>query len=251
MTNLIVLKDKNWLENQKHAGKCVSNILLNCEKAICSEASLSLRDFEQIANETFDLYKCSTTFLNYNGFPNSICVSINEVLVHGIITDYLLQPGDVVSIDVGATFKGAIADAARTWIYKEPKSKIHVEMLEVCKKALIAGQEAVKIGNRLGAIGNAIYKLVSKTQFGLVTDYGGHGIGPNLHEPPFVFNKSSQNEGIRITNGLSIAIEPMVVVGQPTTKVGQDGFGVLTPGVGCHFENSVTLLDNELYILTE
>jgi len=247
--DFVVLKNNDWLANQKHAGQCVSNILKSCGEAIVP--NLSLKELENIAFSSFKEYNCIPTFLNYDGFPSAICVSINKVLVHGIVSDYILQSGDVVSIDVGATYKGSIADAARTWICGEPKNKQHVEMLDVCKKALRAGQEAVKIGNRIGSIGNAINKIVSKSSFGLITEYGGHGIGPNLHENPFIANKSSINEGVRITNGLSIAIEPMIVIGYPTTKTASDGWGVLTPDIGCHFENSITLMDDVVHIITE
>jgi methionyl aminopeptidase len=249
--DFVVLKDNNWLVKQKHAGQCVASILKNCGEAI--KPNLSIIELGEIALEIFKEYNCVATFLNYNGFPSSICVSVNKVLVHGIVSDYILQSGDVVSVDVGATFEGAIADAARTWICGEPKSNIHIEMLEVCKKALLAGQEAVKVGNRIGAIGNAISKVVSKSPFGLITEYGGHGVsGPNgeLHTNPFIANKACSNEGVRITNGLSIAIEPMVVVGRPTTKVGPDGWAVYTPDIGCHFENSITLLNDTIHIIT-
>jgi len=250
--DFIILKNQNWLNNQKHAGRCAANILKSCGELISSNIpNTSLKDLENIAFNLFKAYDCLATFLNYNGFPNSICVSVNKVLVHGIVSDYILQPGDVLSVDVGATFQGSIADAARTWIYGEPISQMHVELLEVCKKALNAGQEAVRVGNRIGAIGYAINKVASKSPFGLITEYTGHGIGPDLHENPYVLNKSLPNEGIRIINGLSIAIEPMLVIGQPITKVGPDGWGVFTPDVGCHFENSITVFENKIHIITE
>lgn len=249
---LVVLKDNEWLKRQKHAGQCVSNILKNCGEAVSSESNLSLKDLEDIAIRFLKHYDCTATFLNYEGFPSVVCASVNKGLVHGVVHDYVLQPGDLVSIDVGATFEGAIADAARTWIYGEPKSQAHVELLETGKKALKAGQNAVKIGNRLGAIGNAISKEVNKTHFKLVTNYGGHGLEYDKpHTDPFVANKQAANSGVRIVDGLSIAIEPMVVIGSPRTKVGNDGHTVFTSDIGCHFENSVTVMDGLVHIITE
>lgn len=258
-SELIVLKDKTWLNQQKHAGRCVSNILTSCGEAIISNSpNLNLLDLENIALKLFDIWECKPTFLNYGGFPSPLCLSVNKELVHGIVRDYTLQPGDVISVDVGATYKSAIADAARTWIYGDPISKQHVEILDICKKALIAGQNVVKVGNRIGAIGNAIYKTVNRTNYKLIVDYGGHGLcelssdeEPKLHTAPFIGNKQDKNDGIKISNGLSIAIEPMVVIGSNKTKTKAGDFTVYTENIGCHFENSVTLFEDELHIITE
>lgn len=251
-SELVILKDKSFLENQKHAGKCICSIFKKCNNAIINSENLSLIDLEQIAIKTLKEYDCTATFLNYDGFPSAICTSVNKALVHGIVTDYVLKPGDVVSIDVGATYNGAIADAARTWIYGPAKCKQHEELLKVCQLALKAGQDAVRVGNRLGAIGNAINKIVSKSEFGLITNYGGHGINLNTpHAQPFIANKQTSNSGIRIVAGLSIAIEPMVVIGSTKTKVGDDGNTVFTSDVGCHFENSVTVMEDAVHIITE
>ena len=253
INELIVLKDAAWLERQKHAGLCVANILKECGNTIeAGTANLSLKDLEQIAYKYFKIYNCIPTFLNYDGFPNAICTSVNEDVVHGIVTDYILQPGDVVSVDVGATFEGAIGDAARTWIYGEPKNNLHVELLNAGKKALKAGQEAVKIGNRIGAIGFAINKAVCHTRFKCITNYGGHGLEYNKpHTDPFVANKQAQNEGAHIVPGLSIAIEPMLVIGSPRTKIKEDGFTVKVDSISCHFENSITVMEDGIHIITE
>lgn len=249
---LIILKDEKWLKNQKVAGRCVSNILKECGKLILSKREdITLKELEDISLRIIKAYDCEPAFLNYNDFPNSICVSINNVLVHGIVTDYVLKSGDIITIDVGASYNGAIADAARTWIYGEAKTFLHTMLLEAGRKALIAGQNAVKIGNQLGTIGNAIHKTVNKTSFKLIMDYGGHGIGPSLHEPPFVANKDSKNNGIRLVNGLSIAIEPMLSIGDNSTYVGSDKFSIYTHDVSCHFENTITIMNDEIHLITE
>lgn len=254
MTNeLIVLKDSAWFERQKHAGLCVANILKECGEVIeAGIPNLSLKDLEQIAYRYFSIHNCTSTFLNYRGFPSAICTSVNEDVVHGIVTDYVLQPGDVVSVDVGATFEGAIGDAARTWIYGEPKNNLHVELLKAGKKALTAGQNAVKVGNRIGSIGFAINKFINKTRFKSIIDYGGHGLDYNKpHADPFVSNKQAQNSGVHIVPGLSIAIEPMLVIGSPSAKTKDDGFTISVGSICCHFENSVTVMEDGVYIITE
>jgi methionyl aminopeptidase len=178
-------------------------------------------------------------------------------LVHGIVNDYVLKDGDVVSCDFGATYNGAVADAARTWIYKIPKSSEHVRLLKTCKEVLFAGAQAIKIGNRVGSIGFAIDKIVKKSGFGLITNYGGHGLGISEvgkgipHASPFIFNKSTPMEGIMIQYGLAIAIEPMMTIGEPKTKTLDDGWTVVTPGISCHFENTYTIMEDGVHIITE
>lgn len=249
----VTLKDAKWLRRQRIAGECVSSVLKDCGDIITSgNSNLSLRDLEELALRQIRLYNCIPTFLNYEGFPSAICVAVNKQLVHGPVFDYILQDGDVISVDLGATFEGAIADAARTWIYGNAKNKKHVDLLKIGRKALAAGQNAVKIGNRLGAIGNAIYKTGSAAGLGVIQEYGGHGIDYNKpHSDPFVANKQSAQSGIHITAGMSIAIEPMLVLGEAKTYEASDGWTVKTPGIGCHFENSVTVMEDKIHIITE
>jgi methionyl aminopeptidase len=164
---------------------------------------------------------------------------------------YLLE-GDLVSLDLGATFEGAIADAAFTCIYGEPKSKEHVRLIRTCHDALYVAIKAIKVGKRLGVIGNAIHKYCKDSGYNLITKYGGHGLDYNIpHAEPFVANKSKTTDGIRIRPGLSIAIEPMLVIGQAKTKVESDGWTVVTPGIGAHFEHSVTVTETGNHIITE
>ena len=250
-SSLITLKDDEWLNRQLFAGKVVFSILRECENYLINN-NVSLKDLENIAVEILNKNNCSATFLNYKGFPSAICASVNKQLVHGVVTDYVLQPGDLISVDLGATFEGAIADSAYTWIYKEPKNKLHVELVKAGKRALEEGIKAVKIGNKLGAIGKSISKYVGTTGFGLVTNYGGHGIDyDSPHAAPFVSNKADSSDGIEIVNGLSIAIEPMLVIGVPTTfPPSKDNWTVMTKDIGCHFEHSVTVMHDKVYVIT-
>ena len=253
-SELIILKDELWLSRQKIAGKAVSESLQNFAKNLKEGYAVSLKDIEAWCLQILKDNNCTPTFLNYKGFPGAVCLSVNENLVHGIPTDYVLQDGDVVTLDLGATFEGAIADAAFTCIYGQPKDKKHVQMLTLCQDALMAGIDAFEIGNRIGAIGAAIYKKANGHGFGIVDDYGGHGINYNQpHALPFIANKSFPDTGVRIQKGMSIAIEPMLIMGGSNkTKILSDKWTIAGKDVGCHFEHSVTIdLDGNKHIITE
>jgi methionyl aminopeptidase len=215
---------------------------------------ISLKDIEKSSLDILKSMDCTPTFHNYKGFPGAVCLSVNKDLVHGIPSDYILQNGDVVTLDLGATFEGAIADAAFTCIYGEPKDPKHMEMLTLCQSALNAGINAVAVGKRLGVIGSNIFKTARDKGFGIVDEYGGHGINYNQpHAPPFVSNKSRDNEGPIIQNWMNFAIEPMLIMGGSNkTKIAADGWTVFGNDIGCHFEHSICI-DGEgiLHIVTE
>lgn len=250
---LVILNDKNWLENQKIAGRCVALCLKKSEELIKNSKSITLK---QIESDCFLIMKemdCTPTFFGYKGFPGIICASVNNQLVHGIPTSYEIQEGDIVKIDLGATYKGAIADAARTMIRGTPKSQEHVELVQTCKKALENAIKAIQIGKNLGVIGAAIHYTVKKTRFGLITNYGGHGIiEGKVHANPFVSNKSQSNQGIRIQPGLCIAIEPMATIGDTRTTVDKkDGWTVWVSGMAAHEENSIYVGEDKIHVVTE
>ncbi len=252
---IVTLKGSDWLPRQKRAGRCVSEVLRLCGEAISSKTpNLSLRDLEQIAIDQINRSGCLPTFLGYRGFPSAICTSVNKHLVHGIVTDYILQEGDVVSVDLGATFEGAIADAAATFVYGEAPTKEISRMIETCREALRVGIEAVKVGNCIGAIGNSIHKFTKDSGFGLITKYGGHGIDYNTpHASPFVANRAEKTHGVRIRPGLAIAIEPMLVNSNDTqTIVLDDKWTVVATAVSCHFEHSVFVeSEDAIHVITE
>lgn len=252
-SNIIKLKNNDWYERQKIAGACVAQVLKTIDQTISEHPpNLSLLDLEAIAIDIIEDFDCTATFKGYKGFPGSICLSVNKELVHGIPSGYILQDGDVVKFDLGATYRGAIADAAATTIYGAPKSDQHIELINTCKEALYAGIKAMAIGKQIGCIGFAISKLVSRTRFGLITNYGGHGIGENTpHDLPFIANKARPNEGIRIQPGLTIAIEPMLTTGSTTTCTANDGWTVSTPDIGSHFEHTLFVGEDKIHIMTE
>lgn len=255
----VVLKDNDWFEKQKLAGKVVAECLGLCKELIESGSNWTLKDLEAECEEIIARAKCIPTFKDYKGFPGAICTSVNQNVVHGVPTDYVIKSGDLVSIDLGATFEGVIADAAMTAICgvewckanEEPKIQEHIKLLEACQSALYAGIEAIAVGKQLGCIGEAIHRHTRTSGFHLITQYGGHGIDLNKpHAQPFVANKAKRDEGVRIQPGLSIAIEPMLVIGSAKTKTLNDGWTVKARGMSAHFEHSIFVGEDKVHVMT-
>lgn len=250
--SLVKLKDNNWLEKQRVAGRITAGALMLLEQEVKSRTTKSLLELSELADEYMMDNGCSATFKNYKGFPAAVCISVNKQLVHGIPTDYKLQEGDVVKFDLGATYQRAIADSALTCIYGEPKDPIHFKLITACYESLMKGIAAIKVGSNLGVIGHAIYKSVKgNSNFGLITNYGGHGISwDQPHAMPFVSNKDSPNNGIRIQPGLTIAIEPMLVLGSTETFTEKDNWTVCGMGISSHFEHSIFVHEDHVEIIT-
>jgi len=252
-SSIIPLEGKEYLETLKYSGKVVAQCLSACKDLLeASTPNLSCNDLNQVSKEIIEKAGCTATFFGYKGFPGYICTSVNKQMVHGIPTDYIIQPGDVVKIDLGATTDGIIADAALTAIYGEPLDKKHVELMSVCQKSLHNAINRIKIGNRLGSIGSSINYVVKQSRFGLITNYGGHGIERNMpHAPPFVANKASAQEGPRLQPGMTLAIEPMLTIGEPVTTVSPDGWTVTTPGVSAHYEHTIFIEEDKTHVITQ
>jgi methionyl aminopeptidase len=249
--SFVTLKDLDWLEKQRVAGRVVAGALLLLQGFVESKSDLSLIKMNELAEEFILDQDCELTFKGYKGFPAGVCISVNKQLVHGIPIDYHLQEGDVISFDLGATYKGAIADSAITCIFGEPKSSVHTSLLQATEEALMAGINAIQVGKKLGCIGNAIHKTNKKYGFGLITKYGGHGLDWNHpHAAPFVENKADPGDGIRIQPGLAIAIEPMLVIGDTYTYVDKDGWTVWGQNISAHFEHSVFVHEDKVEIIT-
>src|SRR5690606_22368850 len=211
-TNSIIdLKDNEWLEKLRVAGNIVANSLSILEEMVIEKKQLSLIDMNNIIENYIISREAVPTFKGYHGFPCGVCISVNKTVVHGIPNDYKVQDGDVVSFDLGATFEGAIADSAITCIFGTPKNEEHINLLKANNDALYAGIGAIAVGRQLGVIGEAINKVAIKSKFASIDEYGGHGIGSEPHMAPFVSNNDKFNNGIRIQEGLTIAIEPMFV----------------------------------------
>lgn len=207
---------------------------------------------DKLAHE-FILSKGATpAFLGYNGFSGSICASVNEVLVHGIpSSDVILKEGDIISIDIGAIYKGYVGDHA--WTY--PVGVISEEaqnLLKVTEESLYAALEQAVAGNRVGDIGAAVMDVVLPHGYHLPVEYTGHGVGSEMHEAPYVPNVGIKGKGALLREGMTIAIEPMVQIGTPKTETLEDDWTVvsLDRSLTAHFEHTVLVKENGFEILT-
>ena len=181
-------------------------------------------------------------FLNYRGFPATLCTSVNDVIVHGIPNDEPLQEGDIIGVDCGVVYKGYYGDAARTFEVGEVDGEAQ-KLLAVTKQSLEEAVQAVKPGNRLSDVGHAVEKHVTEHGFAVVREFVGHGIGASLHEEPQVPNFGKPGRGPKLKPGIVLAIEPMVNVGTPEVKVDSDGWTARTQdgSLSAHFEYSVAI----------
>ena len=230
---------------------------------ITGEALLVARDMVRPGVSTFEIdaairryiEKCGATptFLGYGGFPASACISINDEVIHGIPSKRrILQEGDIVKIDTGATYRGYVGDSART-IPVGNVSEEARKLIQVTRDSFWAGVEALKVGNRLGDVGFAIDTVVRENGFSTVKRYVGHGIGTDMHESPDVPNFGTPGRGVRLCAGMTLAIEPMVNVGTFEVKELADGWTVKTMdgSLSAHYENTVALTSEGVLILTE
>lgn len=257
-SNFVKLQGKDWLEKQRISGKVVGDGLRLLEKLVNDKTTKSLLELDKIIGDFITSNDCTPTFKNFNGFPNNCCMSVNNQLVHGIPTDYKLQDGDVVTFDFGATFEEVVSDAARTFIFGEPKFKQHIQLLKTTKECLIKAIESIEVGKHLGVIGDTIYRHGRNNGFAVVDVYGGHGIGLDgegkacAHMPPFVSNRSNSNEGLRIQPGLVIAIEPLLVLGNSNkTYTSKDGWTVMAENICAHEEHSIYVHEDHVEVLTK
>ena len=237
----IILKSPAEIEAMKEAGRLSAAVLR--EVGARCVPGVSTLELDEFAEDYIRSHGGTPTFKGYGGFPATLCVSLNEQIVHGIPSAAVkLKSGDIVSIDTGATVDGWAGDNA--WTYAvgrvSPEKK---RLLEVGEKCLWAAVAAARVGNRLGDIGHAVSAVAHREGFGVVRDYTGHGIGRDMHEDPLVPNYGIKHTGFRLREGLVIAIEPMITLGTHKTHVMRDGWLVVTqdgkPAV--HFEKTVAV----------
>ena len=230
---------------------------------ITGEALLVARDLVRPGVSTYEIdlairryiEKCGATptFLGYGGFPASACISVNDEVIHGIPSkDRILQEGDIVKIDTGATYRGYVGDSART-IPVGTVSETAQKLIRATRDSFWAGVEQARSGNRIGDIGNAIESCIKQYGYSVVRRYIGHGVGHELHEAPDVPNFGTAGRGVRLCNGMVIAIEPMVNVGSYDVKEMSDGWTVKTADgtLSAHYENTVAITSEGVIVLTE
>ncbi len=247
---MISRKSREEIKLMRHAGNIVALVHQEMKKVICE--GISTFELDKIAHEIIRKNKAIPTFLGYHGFPGSICTSINEQVVHGIPSkDIILCSGDIISIDVGATFRGLVGDGA--WTY--PVGEITQDkkmLLETTEKSLMAGISRMIDGNLLEEASAAIEDVALSKGLGIVRQYGGHGVGRSMHEDPFVFNYRTGNKTV-LKTGMTIAIEPMLNLGKDDVFVLDDEWTVVTADEkpSAHFEHTVLVGDCGPEILTK
>ncbi len=209
------------------------------------------RELDEIARREFEKRGVTPTFLNYQGYPAVVCISINDEIVHGIPGEREIMEGDIVSLDIGCTYRGFVADSAVT-VGVGNISETARRLIEVTHEALWRGIRAAQPGARVGAIGHAIQTYVEGEGFSVVRQYVGHGIGRQMHEDPQIPNYGTPNSGPVLKPGMVIAIEPMVNVGDWRTKVDPDNWTVRTidGSLSAHFEHTLAITEEGPEVLT-
>ncbi len=247
---MINLKSKEEISRIHESCKIVREVLNLLYENI--KEGIQTRELNELAEKTAKHYKAIPAFKGYAGFPASVCISINEEIVHGIPGKRILKNGDIVKIDFGILYKGYYGDAAFSKIVGRPFKKAE-KLISVTKKALEKGIEQAVIGKNIGDIGNAVQRTAENNGFSVVRAFVGHGIGRNLHEEPQVPNFGQPKTGPKIKKGLVIAIEPMINEGSYDIEIKKDKWTVVTKDrkLSAHFEHTVAVTDNGPLILTK
>lgn len=246
---MIHRKSREEIKRMRHAGHIVALVHQEMKRII--EPGISTKELDNAAYKVIKANKAVPTFLGYNDFPASICASINELVVHGIPDEKtILKEGDIISIDIGATYGGLVGDSA--WTY--PVGEISDEkkrLLKSTEESLMEGFKMMRDGNTLDMVGAAVEAVANREKLGIVRQYGGHGVGHVMHEDPFVLNYASGNDTI-LKSGMTIAVEPMLNLGCDDVEVLPDNWGVKTVDnqPSAHFEHTIWVTDDEPVFLT-
>ena len=246
----VTVKSAREIELMTEAGIILAKTHEELEKII--RPGISTWEINKVGDEIIRSYGCIPSFLNYNGYPASICVSVNDEVVHGIPSKHrYLQDGDIVSLDAGVIWKGYHSDAARTHavgsISEEAK-----KLIEVTKESFFEGIKFAKAGNHLNDICSAIGEYATSRGYGVVKDLVGHGIGTHLHEEPEVPNFRMARKGIKLVPGMTLAIEPMINIGREEVEWLDDDWTVVTAdsSLSAHYENTILITEDEAKILS-
>ena len=246
----ISIKNPEEIELMKEAGRILAITHEELKKAI--KPGITTYDIDKLGEEVIRSYGCTPAFLNYCGYPASICVSINEEVVHGIPskTRYVKE-GDIVSLDAGVIYKGYHSDSARTYGVGEI-SPVCTDLIKVTKQSFFEALKVARAGNHIKDIGVAVERYVLQHGFDVVVDLVGHGVGKNLHEEPDVPNFATRRRGPKLKAGMTIAIEPMVTVGDYHVNWLDDGWTVVTADglAAAHYENTILITESEPVILS-
>lgn len=246
---MIIIKSPREVEQLKRSNATVAEVFEKLKGMIVP--GVTTKELDRTAEEYILLKGARPAFKGYRGFPGTLCISVNEEVVHGIPGQRQLKAGDIVSVDVGVNLGGYFGDAAMTFPVGEVDSEAK-RLLEVTEKALYVGIEKAMVGNRLYDISYAIQKWVESHGFSVVRDFVGHGIGRDLHEEPQIPNFGTPHQGPRLEKGMVFALEPMVNEGSHGVRVLSDGWTVVTADGkrSAHFEHTIAISDDGAEILS-
>lgn len=247
---MIVLKTSRELLAMRAAGRISARALKIAGEAV--EPGVSTWEIDRIARRYIEGQGAKPTFLGYGGFPASACISVNNVVIHGIPSkSNIIKQGDIVSIDIGATFDGYVGDNAFTFPCGDVSAEAQA-LMDATREGLFEGIKAAKAGARIGDIGNAVQRYTEARGYSVVRDYVGHGVGAKMHEDPSVPNYGTPGRGVRLLPGMTIAIEPMINQGVKEVITLKDGWTTITADgkLSAHFEHSIAITSDGPVILT-
>ena len=247
---MTILKSAEEIAVMREAGRIVATVLQKLSEAV--RPGIRTRALNELAEQEVSRHSYArASFKGYRNYPASVCVSVNDEVVHGIPGNRVLKEGDIVSLDFGVIFKGFQGDAATTVGVGRVSSQA-ARLMETARAALAEGIGAACDGGNLGDIGSAVQDYVEKNGFSVVREYSGHGIGRDMHEDPLVPNFGTRGEGIRLKEGMTLALEPMVNTGAWATRLNANGWTVHTVdgGLSAHFEHTIAIRKAEAEILT-
>jgi len=244
-----VRRSSEELNKMRKAGRVVAEMHEATRAAI--RPGVTTRQLNEVAAEVLAKRSARSNFLNYHGFPAVICTSPNDMIVHGIPGDYVLEEGDIISIDCGAIIEGYHGDAAYTAAVGTISAEAR-RLIEVTERSMWAGIDQLRVGNRLHEVGRAVQEVAEAAGYSVVREYVGHAIGTEMHESPQVPNYWPGTPGPTLKEGMVFAIEPMVNVGSYETFVLDDGWGVMTQdgGLSAHFEHTIAVTDDGPEVFT-
>lgn len=245
----IVIKSPEDIEKMRAASTLVAKVHERLKREI--KPGVKTAELDRIAREMIEAAGATPSFLGYHGYPAAICTSIDDELVHGIPGDHALEEGQIISIDVGAYLDGFHGDAAATY----PVGKVSDEKAELIAAAegcFWAGFEHVRAGNRIGDVSAAIQAYAESREYGVIREYGGHGVGRRMHEDPSILNFGLPGTGARLQSGMILAIEPMISLGSFETRQLEDGWTVVMAdgSASAHYEHTVLVTDGDPEVLT-
>ena len=245
----ITIKNKDQIEKMRISGRILKETLDLIEKSIFpGQTTLRLNDLAY----NYIISKGATpSFLGYDGFPYTICASLNEQVVHGFCSDVPLKEGDIISIDCGVIWEGYHSDAARTF----PVGNVSIQksnLIEATKESFFEGLKDIKAGSRLGHISHRIQAYLEERGYGVVRELGGHGVGTSLHEDPFIPNYGKYNSGLVLQEGMTLAVEPMSTLGRKDVVMEDNDWTISTwDGLpSAHYENTILITKDGIEILT-